>query len=96
MAEPQGSVELSTGFGTLKLGGGNALFFFLLLMMGLLIALTFYQHWERHEEHERILCASKLGIYIYTSPKGTPVDWDRLPTDIYPCLPQFLFERPPR
>jgi len=87
-------VEISALGGTLRMFGGNALFFFLLLMLGLNIGLTIWEHTQRGIEHTQIMCASKLSIYIYTTPKGAPIDWDRLPVDTFRCIPKFLFDRP--
>ena len=92
--QQQSGVKVSGFGGALEIFGGNALFFFLLLMLGVNIAVSFYEHMLRREEHIQILCGSKLGIFIYTTPKGSPIDWDRLPTDLYSCVPKFLFERP--
>ena len=93
MAE-SGNVEVS-GFGaSLKLGGANSLFFFLLLVLGLNIGVTLWEHVQRREEHEQIQCGAKLGIYIYTMPKGAPIDWKRMPVDVYKCIPPFLYSRP--
>jgi len=87
-------VEVSAFGGTLRMFGGNALFFFLLLLLGLNVALTVWEHAQRSTEHDHIMCASKLSIYIYTTPKGAPIDWDRLPIDTFACIPKFLFDRP--
>ena len=98
MAEPeQTSVKVSALGATLEMFGGNATFFFLLLLLGLNIGLTFYEHILRSGEHEQIMCSTKLAIFIYTSPrteKGTlEVNWERLPVDLYGCLPKFIFDR---
>jgi len=74
--------------------GGNALFFFLLVLILLNIGITIWSHTQRAVEHGQIICGSKLGIYIYTTPKGSPIDWDRMPVDTFPCIPKFLYDRP--
>ena len=92
--EQKAGVKL-TGFGSsIELFGGNSLFFFLLLVLGLNIGITLWEHLQRREEHEQIQCGSKLGIYIYTMPKGSPIDWKRMPVDVYKCIPPFLYNRP--
>lgn len=103
MAEPtheshdQPSVEVSALGGTLRMFGGNALFFFLLLTIGLNIGVSLYEHVQRHLEHDQIQCSTKLAIYIFTTPRdpttGTvEMNWERLPVDLYGCLPTFLYK----
>ena len=87
-------VEISALGGTLRMFGGNALFFFLMLLLALNIGLTLWAHTQRSAEHAQISCAAKLSIYIYTTPKGAPIDWERLPVDTFSCIPKFLFDRP--
>jgi len=91
------SVKVSALGATLEMFGGNSMFFFLLLVLGLNIALTFYEHTLRSKEHETIMCSTKLAIFIYTTPRNDKgvleVNWERLPVDLYGCLPKFIFDR---
>ena len=99
MTEPPPSIELS-GFGSsLKLFGATAPVVFLLIMQAFNIAVALYEHGLRNAEHAQIACGNKLAIFIFTSPrseKGTlEISWERLPVDLYGCLPKFLFDRKP-
>lgn len=93
MADFQDSVDLKTGLFGLRIVGGNALFFFLLMLMGMNIALTMWQHVQLSHEHNNIVCSTRLALFVYTSPKGEPIDWNRMPVDLYQCIPRFLYER---
>lgn len=95
--QPREGVEFS-GFGIgAKLFGANALFFFLLIMLALNLAATLWQNSLRNAEHDQIMCSTKLAIFIYTSPRNEKgaleVNFERLPVDMYGCLPKFLFDR---
>lgn len=88
------SVDLKSGPFGLKLAGPNALGIFLFIALLATGALAFMQHAQRQLEHERLQCSIRLSIFIYTLPKGSPIDWERMPVDLYPCIPRFLYERP--
>jgi hypothetical protein len=96
--EQQG-VELS-GFGAnVKLFGGNSLFVFLLLLMAANIGVTIWAGTLRSKEHDEIQCSTKLAIFVYSSTRNTTtgtvdIQWDRLPVDLFGCLPTFLYKTP--
>ena len=94
MPEQHEEVSLNTSLFGLRVTGGNALFTVLLLAVLGNVAVSVWMHYQRAEEHQKMLCATKLAIFIYTQPKGNAIDWERLPVDLYGCVPKFLYERP--
>lgn len=88
------SVDFKTGLFGIKLAGPNALVILLFITLLASAGLTFVEHVNRSQEHQQLQCSIRLSIFIYTTPKGTPIDWDRLPVDLYECVPKFLFDRP--
>ncbi len=98
MAEtPQGSVEVTTGFGSLKLGGANAMGFFLMVCVIGVIAVTLWENVQRSTEHDQIMCTTKLAIFIYTTPRDPggkiEIDWSKLDVSLYSCVPKWLYTR---
>jgi hypothetical protein len=97
----QQGVELS-GFGAnLKLFGSNSLAVFLLILLAANIAVTLWEGTLRSREHDEIQCSTKLAIFVYSSTRspttGTvDIQWDRLPVDLFGCLPTFLYKTPQR
>lgn len=89
-------VEISALGGTLRMFGGNALFFFLMLVLAANIAVTIWQHIERHKEHETIMCTTKLAIFVYNTPRQPDgriiIDWPSMDVTLYGCVPKFLYE----
>ena len=89
----QNRVEFSTGLFGLSLTGANALATFLLITIFALAGLTIWSHRERSEEHQEIVCMIKLNLYVNSIERGMPLDWSKMPVDIYGCVPRFLYER---
>ena len=96
MANDESSVDVKTPWFGVGMKGTDATSFFIILLLIVLSGLTVWQHTLRSREHEQIMCSTKLAIFIFTSPrseKGTlEVNWERLPVDLYGCLPQFLYK----
>lgn len=96
MAEPPSdanSVNVTTGFGSLSLGGKNALEILIFILLVALAGLDIYENIQRSIEHDQIDCRLKLTLYLQTVPLDKPMDWRRLPTDTFGCVPKFLFDR---
>ena len=91
----QDRVEFSTGLFGLSLTGSNALVIFLFIALFGLSALTIWSHRERSKEHANIVCMIKLNLYVNSVPTGEALNWSRMPPDIFPCVPEFLY-RPER
>lgn len=98
MSDPQhhDSVSFTTSLFGIKMSGGNAIIIFLFIVNLALIGLILFESQHRITEHQNIVCSTRLAIYVYTTPKGEAIDWNRMPTDLYPCVPKFLFDRPVR
>lgn len=96
VSQPKEGVEF-TGFGSsLKLFGSNSLFFFLLIVLAIQIGVTLWENVQRSREHDEIVCATKLAIFVYSTPRAGEkfeLDFQRLPVDLYNCLPRFLYEK---
>jgi len=95
--EQQQGVELS-GFGAnVKLFGGSSLAIFLLIVSAINIGVTLWEGQLRSREHDEIQCSTKLAIFVYSSTRNTAtgtvdIQWDRLPVDLFGCLPTFLYK----
>jgi F0F1-type ATP synthase membrane subunit a len=87
------SVDLKSGPFGVKLSGPNAMTIFLFISLLALAGLTFMEHKKRQEEHAQLNCSIRLSIFIYTMPRGAALDWERMPVDLYPCIPRFLYQR---
>ena len=88
----QNSAEFKTSMFGFKLAGKDALVTFLFIAILADAALTFWENKARQEEHGNIICMIKLNLFIYTLPKGDPLDWSKMPVDLYPCVPKFLYD----
>ena len=100
MAEPQiphsndyHNGELSAGLGKywarLRPAKGEGLACILILALAGLIV---FIHTQRELDHKEIACLIKLDLFLHTSPRGSKIDWDNLPIDVWNCLPQFLYK----
>ena len=88
----QNTAEFKTGLFGFKLAGRDALVTFLFIVMLANAGLIFWESKSRQEEHNEIVCMIKLNLFIYTLPKGEPLDWSKMPVDLYNCVPKFLYE----
>jgi len=96
MAEPsnaQDNVNLSTKWGGLSIVGKDALDIFLFLAIVAIGALTVYEHIQRSQEHSDIQCQIKLNLYMQAQAMDKPINWRAMPTDLYNCIPRFLYDR---
>ena len=96
MAEPENdknTVSLTTGFGSLSLGGSNALDILMFIIILALGGLTIYEHIQRGAEHDSISCQIKLNLFMQAQKPEQPINWRTLPTDLFGCVPKFLYER---
>ena len=92
-SEGQNTVDLTTKFGGLKLAGKDALDLFLFLAILALGGITIWEHLARSNEHDQISCQIKLNLYMQAQISDKPIDWRKMPSDLFPCIPRFLFER---
>ena len=92
MTNDQNTVDLTTKWGGLRLGGKDALDIFLFLSIVALGGLTFYEHIQRSVEHDAIQCSIKLNLFMQTQGTG-PIDWKKMPVDVFSCVPRFIYER---
>lgn len=92
MAEPNGNQRLTvkTAFGEISTSGGIV---FLVISLTALTAVSIWEHYQRHIEHEALECAIKLNTFLYTIPRGTTVTWEQIPTEYWPCLPPTIVNR---
>jgi len=88
----QDSAEFHTGLFGFKLGGKDAISIFLFIAVLGLSGLTLWEHGTRSTEHDQIVCMIKLNLFVYTLPRGETLDWSKMPVDLYPCVPKFLYE----
>jgi len=88
----QNSAEFKTGMFGIKLDGKDAISTLLFIAVVAHGALTFWEHKQRSDEHDNISCMLKLNMFIYTIPRGEPLDWSKMPVDLYGCVPRFLYE----
>ena len=96
MAEANGSqnrVDLTSKWGGLSIGGKDALDIFLFLSIVALGGLTIYEHIQRSTEHDAIQCSIKLNLFMQTQGADKPIDWKKMPVDVFGCVPRFLYER---
>ena len=89
-------VDFNTGLFGLRLSGPNSLIILLFIALLGVGALTIFSTKESHKEHQEIMCMLKLNLYVNSIPRGDPLDWQKLPVDLYGCVPRFLYERAPR
>jgi len=96
MAEPPSdanSVNVTTGFGSLSLGGKNALEILMFIMLMAMAGLDIYENIQRSNEHDQITCQIKLSLFVQSQIPEKPINWRGMPTDLFPCVPKFLYER---
>lgn len=86
-------VEFRTGLFGLSLTGSNALVIFIFIALVGVGALTIWAAKDSHKEHQEIMCMLKLNLYVNSIPRGEAIDWQKLPVDLYGCVPRFLYER---
>jgi len=89
------TVSLTTKWGGLSLGGKDALGIGLLIAIIALAGLILYEHFQRSNEHDQISCQIKLNLYMQQTVPDKPINWRSVPTDLYSCIPKFLYERDP-
>lgn len=90
--DAQNSAELKTSLFGLKLAGKDALTTLVFIAILSLAGLSIWQQTVDNAEHREIVCMIKLNLFIYTLPKGDPLDWSKMPVDLYTCVPKFLYE----
>jgi len=97
MAEPPSdnanSVNLTTGFGTLSVGGRNALEILMFITLIAIAGLDIYENIQRSIEHDQITCQIKLNLFMQAQKPDTFINWRAMPTDLFTCVPRFLYER---
>jgi hypothetical protein len=86
-------VDFNTGLFGLRLSGPNSLIIFLFIALLCVGALTVWATRESSKEHQEIVCMIKLNLYVNSIPRGEPLDWSKMPVDLYGCVPRFLYER---
>lgn len=90
--DAQNSAEFKTSMFGFKLAGKDALATLLFLAILASAGLSFWQHNKRSDEAREIVCMIKLNLFIYTIPRGEPIEWSKMPVDLYSCVPKFLYE----
>ena len=91
--EGQNTVDLTTKWGGLRLGGKDALDIFLFLTIVALGALTIYEHIQRSVEHDLLSCQIKLNLFMQQQDVSKAINWRAMPTDLYNCIPRWIYER---
>jgi len=91
--EDQNTAEFNTGFFGLKLGGRDAISIFLFIVVLASMGLTVWENGLRSSEHDQITCMIKLNLFVQSQPQSTVLDWAKMPVDLYPCVPRFLYDR---
>jgi hypothetical protein len=89
----QDTVSLTSKWGGLSIGGKDALDIFLFIAIVGLGGLTIYEHIQRSTEHQDIQCQIKLNLYMQQQIPEKPINWRAMPTDLYGCIPRWLYER---
>lgn len=87
------SIDVKTGLFGLKLAGPNAMLLFIVILILGTGLLYLWQNVLREREHHEIMCMMKLTLFIQTIPKGSVVEWERMPVDLFPCVPAFLYRQ---
>jgi hypothetical protein len=90
------TAEFKTSLFGLKLGGKDAIDIFLFIVILALGGLTIYEHIQRSTEHDSINCQIKLNLYMQQQVPEKPINWRAMPTDLYGCIPRWLYERDSR
>jgi len=91
--EESNTAEFNTSFFGLKLGGRDALSIFLFIAIIALAGLTIYEHIQRSTEHQSMLCQIKLNLHMQEQNPEKAINWKAMPTDLYGCIPRWLYER---
>ena len=86
-------VKVKTGLFDFSIAGANAFFIFLFVAILADTGLTYLAHQQRQQEHMQLMCAIKLNLFMQNQARGTIPDWERMPVDLYGCIPKFLYER---
>ena len=92
----QDSVDLNTGLFGLRLSGPNSAVIYLFIELVAVAGLEIWSRKESAKESAEIVCMLKLNLYVNSIPRGESLDWQKLPVDLYGCVPRFLYERAPR
>lgn len=87
------SVGLTTKWFGLNLSGKDALGIFLFITLLAMMGLDAWENVQRSNEHDGIVCMIKLNLYMQQLPTGAPMDWRRMPVDLYSCIPPFLYKQ---
>lgn len=108
MTEPNGNLELKTGFGTLAATGTTV---FVVVALSLLTGIALYEHMQRRIEHgeiddlvrsenaitrikmEALICTNRLNLYFQTIPKGDEISFQKIPQEFWECMPKNLLDR---
>ena len=82
------TISLTTKWGGLSLS--------LLLFIGLigtgLFTFAAWEHSARSKEHAEMSCQIKLALFIQRQKSDEEINWRVMPTDLFPCIPKFMFE----
>lgn len=73
------------------------------IAMSALAAVTIWENGNRKDEHERLeqvihgeiqqlVCVSKLNLFFQTQTKSTPLSWQDIPSEYWPCMPKNLID----
>jgi hypothetical protein len=90
MATNGDQLEVKTGFGSIITHGTSV---FIVLALAALTVMMFWEHENRSKEHDLIDCRLKLTLYLMQTSVENPIDWRRMPPDLYGCMPKFIYER---
>jgi hypothetical protein len=108
MAEPNGNLELKTGFGTIAATGTTV---FVVVALALFTGVALWKNYEQHIEHlnltqlvrdenaltrvkmEALICTNRLNLFFQTMPKGKEIAWQDVPQEYWPCMPKTLLDR---
>lgn len=88
------SVDISTKWGGLKLSGRDSVLTFLFILLLVLGGLMMWERSQSNMEHQKVMCAIKLNLFMQTIPANSTIEWAKVPVDLYGCIPKFLYERP--
>jgi hypothetical protein len=108
LAEPNGNIELKTGFGTIAATGTTV---FVVVALALMCGIALWEHYQRRIEHESmselvreenastrvkmdsLICTNRLNLFFQTLPKGREISWQDVPQEYWSCLPKNLLDR---
>ena len=92
----QQSVDISTKWGGLKLSGRDSVLTFLFILLLVLGGLIIWARTQTSMENAQVMCAIKLNLFMQTIPKGAAIEWEKVPVDLYSCIPAFLYRQAER